>query len=85
MQADLLTGQIGGQYTSRTYALFSDTYLADNYFTPVGYGGTGDDPTQDDVRLYVFNPTGSSIDVVQENDSGIVTSKTIAAGRPRPS
>ncbi len=79
VQADLLTGQINGAYASRTYALFSDGQLANDYFTPVGFNPAVD-TTNDDVRLYVFNPNAVAIQVRQESNTGVVTTKTVAAG-----
>lgn len=80
VQTDLLTGQVAGQYASRTYALFSDNQLANDYFTPVGFDSTIDG-TNDDVRIYVFNPSGKAFDVTQESKAGIGNiTKSIPAG-----
>lgn len=79
VQTQFMTGEINANYASRSYTLFSDAQAANDYFTPVGFGGPSDD-TNDEVRLFVFNPNAVSIQVRQERDTGIVTTKTIAAG-----
>jgi uncharacterized repeat protein (TIGR01451 family) len=58
VQVHLLTGDIGAQYASRSYALFSDNQASNDYFTPVGLDGTADP-----VRIYVYNPNATSITV----------------------
>jgi uncharacterized repeat protein (TIGR01451 family) len=79
VQTQLVTGEINANYASRSYTLFSNAQAANDYFTPVGFGGPSDD-TSDEVRLYVFNPNAAAIQVRQERDTGTVTTKTIAAG-----
>jgi uncharacterized repeat protein (TIGR01451 family) len=79
VQTQLMTGEINANFASRSYSLFSNNQLANDYFTPVGFNSAVD-TTSDDVRLYVYNPNATPIDVRQENDGGVVTTKTIAAG-----
>lgn len=74
LQAHLLTGDIGSGYASRSYALFADGQLANDYFTAVG------DTTADPVRLYVYNPTGGSITVNFETQTTSGTVATLNAG-----
>src|SRR5262249_4830376 len=52
---------------------FSDAQATNDYFTPVGNNG-------DPVRLYVYNPTASTITVNVETQAGLGTAKTVAPG-----
>ena len=79
VQVNLLTGQISGVYASRSYSLFSNAQSANDYFTPVGFdtNSPNNDDTDDEVRLYAYNPNSTAIQVRQESNTGIVTTKTI--------
>ena len=61
VQAQLVTGQVAGQYSSRSYTLFPDAQLTNNYFTPVGQVNA-----TYPVGLYVYNPNPGPITVNYE-------------------
>ncbi|MFO0930794.1 MAG: hypothetical protein U0736_27810, partial [Gemmataceae bacterium] len=76
VQVQLLTGDIGSNYASRSYTLFSDTQLANDYFTPVGLVSGGAP-----VNLFVYNPsatTAITVNYQTQTTSGSLGS--VAAG-----
>jgi uncharacterized repeat protein (TIGR01451 family) len=78
VQVDLLTGDIGSGFASRTYALYSVGQAANDYFTPVGFDSIVD-TTNDDVRLYVYNPNAGNISVQREDVTGLVGAPVVVA------
>ncbi|MFO0802292.1 MAG: SdrD B-like domain-containing protein [Gemmataceae bacterium] len=75
VQVQLMTGHVGGQYASRSYTLFPDSQLTNNYFTPVGQVNA-----TYPVAIYVFNPNATAINVSTEtrNNSGLVISTPVS-------
>ena len=82
VQAFLLTGDIGGKFASRTYLLYSVNQASNDYFTPVGYdkASPNNDTTNDDVRLFIYNPNATAINVSVEDKTGVVSTLNRAAG-----
>jgi len=75
VQVQLLTGHVGGQYASRTYTLFSNSQLTNNYFTPVGQVNA-----TYAVAIYVFNPNADPLTVSVETRNGTTPLGPIAPG-----
>ena len=73
VQATLFTGNNAASFATRTYGLYANSQLTNDYFTPVGDSG-------DDVVLFVYNPNAAAITVSFETQTTAGTLPVIAAG-----
>ena len=74
VQVQLLTGQVCSTFSARWFSIRPDTDFTDSYMIPVS------SPTNDPTTAFVHNPTNGPIDVRYENEFGVVSTTTIAAG-----
>lgn len=58
VQVDLISGDVGANYESRSYFLFPDELLTNDYVNPVGTS-----TANQDTVVYLHNPSGSALTV----------------------
>jgi uncharacterized repeat protein (TIGR01451 family) len=61
VQVHLLTGNVDSEYEARSYTLFPDSVLSNDYLSPAGTGGTAS-PTAN----YLYNPSASPLTVTPQ-------------------
>ncbi|MEM8828799.1 MAG: SdrD B-like domain-containing protein [Cyanobacteria bacterium P01_G01_bin.19] len=72
IQAQLLTGNVGSTYASRSYTLLPTNEWSNSYYTPVGTVGT----TGATTDVFLYNPTntaGGAIDITVTTQEGTTT------------
>ncbi len=72
-QVNIISGQECSNYAARWFTLFPDSLLGNTYYEPVSTNAA------DATKIYLYNPSSTSITVNYETTAGLQTPITIAA------